>query len=756
MNYREIPALAAYIDRIGAEQLNFRKFMVKEYRGNYYIEKSYIEIARDGTISCSNEIHAPTEEEITAIKAALQNVNFPQYVLAGAGQLRSLRMLIEEEEGGTPILYEFWKRSDDKMIMVQQRKSIGEGRKRYIPWTMWSDGIWRRMEPDTVLPLWKPKEDTLKQKIMIHEGAKAAHFIHGLLHDRTRAAERAAHPWAEELNEYEHWGFIGGALAPQRTDWASVKSGRPMDVVYVCDNDFQGMSALQYISNHLRYRLKGVKFNSHWPQSWDLADPMPVNLFRNGRWIGPTLKSLMEPATWATERLTIPNSKKQPIVIRREFAEEWLHSVKPEVYVNINWPSDVLTMQEFNNKVKPYSDTDDTARLLKAAGATKAGVLKYSPALPSGVYNVNNDRFINTHEPSAIKAEQGDYSPWLDFARHLVPDDQDRTELFRWCATLIARPNIKMMYGMLLISETQGVGKGTLGEKILAPLVGPRNVSYPSEAEIVDSNYNYWASHKRLAVVHEIYAGHSAKAYNKLKSIITDHNIVVSQKYMANYLIENWIHIFACSNSIRALKLTMDDRRWFVPKITDDKLTMRYWADFNDWLENQGGLGKIKFWAEEWLGSNEAVISGAAAPWSTMKQEVIMEGYSAGQEWVANFLIQAKQEMNGTPVVVTDIGLREGIKAYVHGGRDSTYLESKETIRKTAKHIEDYNIGEGYVFINHKRTKLISTDRAMANTTGDNLASLPIIDVVQKAREWYQQHNEQTARAVHQSETEQM
>ena len=29
--------------------------------------------------------------------------------------------------------------------------------------------------------------------------------------------------------------------------------------------------------------------------------------------------------------------------------------------------------------------------------------------------------------------------------------------------------------------------------------------------------------------------------------------------------------MFACSNSKRALKISLDDRRWFVPHITGDK-----------------------------------------------------------------------------------------------------------------------------------------------------------------------------------------
>ena len=44
-----------------------------------------------------------------------------------------------------------------------------------------------------------------------------------------------------------------------------------------------------------------------------------------------------------------------------------------------------------------------------------------------------------------------------------------------------------MSYGVLLVSETQGVGKSTLGEAILTPLVGEWNVSFPNEKQVTDS-----------------------------------------------------------------------------------------------------------------------------------------------------------------------------------------------------------------------------------------------------------------------------
>jgi hypothetical protein len=114
---------------------------------------------------------------------------------------------------------------------------------------------------------------------------------------------------------------------------------------------------------------------------------------------------------------------------------------------------------------------------------------------------------INTYVPSDIKPRDGHAAPWEQFLRHLIPDEKDRKHFERWFMTLVSCPHAKMKYGVLLISEQQSIGKSTLGEKILRPLVGEHNVSIVSESEIVDSNFNGLTAHKRLSITHEIYQG---------------------------------------------------------------------------------------------------------------------------------------------------------------------------------------------------------------------------------------------------------
>jgi hypothetical protein len=723
--------LTDYLRRINAEVLNFRRAMVKEHRGAYYIERTLIKINGDGSIDCSRKEHAPTEEEAKAIKAALAGSEFPRSVEASEASAKArIEDYVKTRGFKREDFYELRSRATGKIIMIQERRDDGNGSKIYKPHTLWSDNVWRELEPEGKLPFWKPKE-WRASKIMVHEGSKAAAFVDWMLHDRSLEAKKAreAHPWTDELKNYEHWGMIGGAMAPHRTDYSELKREQPLEVVYVCDNDFPGREVLPAFSKNYGSTLKGIIFHQGWPESWDMADPMPKAMFSKirGKYNGPSLKSLMVPATYATELIPNPSGKGRPVSVMKDaFAKEWMHSITPEAYIHHEWPSDILSVDEFNSRVRPFSDVGNTAKLLLACASSKSRRLHYKPGEKPGFSGNGDGAYINTFCPSNIKPIKGDATPWLDYMNMLVPEEEDRNNLMRWCATLIARPDIKMEYGVLLISETQGVGKTTLGERILAPIVGYPNTSFPSETDIVDSQFNSWIAHKRLAIVNEIYAGASVKAYNKLKNIVTDEQITVNKKHQATYEIQCWIHILACSNSIRALKLSMDDRRWLVPKITEEKQKPSYWSEFNNWLAEEGGLGIIMNWAVEYLLDVGPVSKGDNAPSSGAKRAMVEESLSPGQALVAGLLKEiAELTEIGDGVFTTDQRLIEAIKNTLYGGHENAKLERPGTIRKLAK---DY----GW-FVGESRTRhwcppgtngyIISRDEQLARRDPQELKS---------------------------------
>lgn len=669
------PALNTYITRIGGQLLNFKRIMVKEYKGSYYFERSLIRISQDGTITADDQNYAPTEAEAKAIKESIKNIDWPKHISASKPQIDKLRKTLDRES----TLYAF--RDDNgTFIMAQERANLPDRGKAYIPWTYYSDGEWRRMEPESKLPFWRPVVND-KIKIMIHEGAKSAAYITEHLDDPDWI-----HPWRNDLIKYQHWGMIGGALAPHRTDYKMLHAASPKEVIYVCDNDWPGNAALQEVARHYGASIKGMRFDKKFPESWDLADQMPKEFFNDAsEYIGPDMHAFTNyPATYATVKK--PGAKNYSLT--DHFKQEWIQTVKPEFFIHIDDPSYMLDAKQFNSTVSPFSDVDDTARLMRADATCKGAELKYAPDHTSGLYTETGTRrrCMNTYVPSRIKAINLNTTPWTKFLENLFPDKIDRIEVMRWIATLIARPDIRMKYGILAISETQGVGKTTLGD-ILSQLVGRDNTAFPGEAQIVDSNYNSWAAHKRLIVVNEIYSGHSARAYNALKTLITDHTITVNTKYVMEYKIDNWTHWYACSNSLRALQLTGDDRRWLVPKVSEKKMHSIWWEDFYDWLEKKRGLNAIMYWAHDWVKHNENVQAGAEAPWTVAKGRVVEEGRSPGLTFVYNLLelITQSEEYKNSDWFVIDTHLVKAIKDIVNEGKNTGHLERASTIRKEVK-----------------------------------------------------------------------
>lgn len=710
----DMPALNAYIKRIGAEQLNFNRFMVKEFKGKYYVEKFLIDI-KDGKLTYKkngspvvfdNDTLCASKEEKIEIEAELKEVEFPKPILAD-----DLNLL--EQQHGRADYFVFYQRGSGKITMVQERLDTPEG-KRYIPWTLWSDGEWRRMEPGGDLPFYKPREK-IAARIMVHEGAKAARAAQAIVDD-----ENSTHPWRDTLSEYEHWGMIGGALAPHRADYTEIRSQQPIEVVYVCDNDWPGKSVLQEFSKHYKGTMKGVYFEDKFDYGWDIADPMPDIFYNRSktRYIGKPMTDYFLGATWATDEFPNPNKKGGKLyVIRKDFKQEWVHCIQPECYINRNWPNRIYSADQFNNLVCPFSDVKDTASVIKRDQTGKGAKLEYSPAMESKIHGNDDGSFLNTHVASKILPEKGDAGPWLMYLKNIFPIEHDRIEMKRWIATLIARPEVKMFYGVLLVSTQQGVGKTTLAERVLAPLVGELNVSYPSENEVVESNYNYWCSHKRLAIINEIYAGSSHKAYNRLKSIITDKTITVSKKYQDHYTIKNWIHVFASSNDMRAIRLAEEDRRWLVPKVSNEKQTTKYWIKFHEWLEEEGGLNIIKWWAKNFLEHHTPVQKGADAPRTEQKAQIIEDMASMGIQVTRNILDEVRAKYsNGEikPVVFTDGAIVDHIHQKLYQGRDTPHLEKPATVRRIAEnsgfYVGNIRVQNGKWNKGYRASRVISND----------------------------------------------
>lgn len=624
----DIPSVAKYLHRIQAEPRSMRTAVVKEIQGKYWRDVAVIKFGADGTVEAP-ENYEPTEAEQNQIKAEFSSAIFPSHVRLS----KLINLPPQLAQAPKDSIYEFLD-EQNKIIMLQQRidprGDQDETEKRYVPWTFWDDNQWRKAEPEGGLPLWGLDQLKDNSTVFIHEGAKAAKRVRDMVEkwagsNRSRSVE--VHPWLEELSGAAHVGWIGGALSPYRTDWQAIMRLGIKRAYIVSDNDSPGVAAVGPISFMLRIPTFHVQFTSEFPVGFDLGDEFPKSMFRKideiRHYVGPNFQSCVHPATWATDRIT-PKKGKPIIVLRENFKGMWSYVEEADVYV-CNEMTDVIRPEKIlNTMLSGFSHSSNTCQLMASAYRGRNVKLSYRPDLPSGLIANGDTSAINLHKPTRVKTVVGDFSPFVEFMTYMFPNAKERHEIMRWCATLIAQPEVRMEYGILLISEMQGIGKTTLGQKILAPLVGEINTGFPSESEVTESNFNGWLANKRLIVIGEIYSGHSWKAYQRLKGYITDDKIEVNQKYMRSYTIENWIHVFACSNSMKALKVEENDRRWHCPKVTEVKWPVEKFKALNDWI-NSGGLSIIKYWAEQF---GDYVKKGEKAPDSVMKTELIRESYS--------------------------------------------------------------------------------------------------------------------------------
>src|SRR5262249_47860421 len=444
--YHNLKALAAYIDRVGAEKRNFRRFVVKlEAREHYHYDAAVIRITKGKEIKCDNEEYAPTKKEKKTIEAELARATFPKS--EGVRDIWELKKLIRETKKRDPKeLYEFHD-TDGGINFVIERIRRDDDSKTDLPWSYWGSEIgWLNMEPDGDLPLFgldRLNKNSLR--IFLHEGAATAAAVQKLVD----SGELEKHTWGEELHFSGfsvHLGWPGGAPNPHRVDWTPIKQF-PLyaQVIMVCDHDPSGENAASYISRALQRRMSVIRFGAEFPRSFDLADEFPDTLFKERKgqrqYVGPTLEQCLEPATWAT---------RADGRLRAEFVEEWWYTVKPAKFINQNhiWRS--YDAEEYNAAIAAFTGVPNVAAELRKYLSAKTETVTYDPGRESGRITVDGVQVINLFRPTDIRPAKGDAGMFLDFIRYLVPAERDRNHLLKWVATLIARPNIRMTYGLLL------------------------------------------------------------------------------------------------------------------------------------------------------------------------------------------------------------------------------------------------------------------------------------------------------------------
>ena len=623
----QLPPVAAYLNDANAEPINFRTAVVRESVEGYPKVVGRIQFADDGAVTVTGEAKPPSAEQQVAITGAFKLVSFPKPMpqIAIASPPPGVRL-------GDPNVF-VCHNLNGEVAMIHERYETKDGGKGFIPWTYWSDGQWRKMEPD-VMPFYGTPGRKNKSTLFIHEGAKAAKRV-----QRVISGELPAHkfPWFEAMRWGHHIGWIGGVWALDRSDWAGLAKLGWSKVVVVADNDGGGVDIAAEATGFFHCPTYLVRFDGNFPSKFDCGDDWPSEHFDElGRYTGPSLLDCQQPFDRATDLVPVigNNGRERMVpVLRPAFIARYRVATETQQVFCIDRPSVGMEKKWFNDAVRPRSHYPNTYGLLIQEPQAVCQRRVYRPDRLGGPLAENQEINWNAFAASPIDAVAGDPAPFIAYLEHLFPVASDRHEAMRWIATLIARRDLRMHYSLLLVSKTQGVGKSPLGI-ILRLLLGTTNVSFPGQSSF-DSQFNSWALGKLLIFVNEIYTNGSAKVYDTLKNYVTDDEISINEKGIKEYSIQNWSVFIACSNSRKALFLPDEDRRWLVPTVTEELRDRAWWEKFHSWL-NADGAGIIRAWAEDFA-RDHAVKPGERPPATAAKRAIVAENKSEGRLLARDF-----------------------------------------------------------------------------------------------------------------------
>src|SRR5262245_30687211 len=119
----DIPSIAGYMMRIGAEPRSLRVAVVKEQKGKYWVDVATIKFdPRNKKVVAEPADYAPTEAEEDAIKADMDKYDWPRAKLLG----RSYTLPERLQNAPPDSIFEF-RDTDGMLVMLQHRSEPKDG-----------------------------------------------------------------------------------------------------------------------------------------------------------------------------------------------------------------------------------------------------------------------------------------------------------------------------------------------------------------------------------------------------------------------------------------------------------------------------------------------------------------------------------------------------------------------------------------------------------------------------------------------------
>jgi hypothetical protein len=426
------------------------------------------------------------------------------------------------------------------------------GVKKTPPYTYWSAGGWKKTDWGGKWPLFGLEQLALKgskAKILIVEGEKTASYATSLL------------PGCVVLG----FGGVNKVDKLELNFLANLIQDR--DIVIWPDNDRVGIKAAKKLSWRLIKEVgcknvKRILVESLKPlenkEGWDIAD-----------WTTESGLNLMSEIENAEDQNSLEAFVKNYIYVgklKRFFPHTPIKSI-PLGY-------DKESFRDMHSHVIPKLDSE----LLCDTRLTKLDTITFWPG-QDRIVNEEGELRLNTWTPDGFMAELQEINfaeqgvIWDEtqaelktkcFREHLdyiFPDEHARSVFLSYIKFLVENPGEKVLWAPLIQGE-EGTGKSYFGN-LLRKLLGFSNVSVVHNEQI-KGNYTGWMANTTLAIIEELSSGGKIEFTDKLKPLITNDTVQITEKFLPDTEIRNRVNFMMFTNRKDALSLDLSDRRFFV------------------------------------------------------------------------------------------------------------------------------------------------------------------------------------------------
>lgn len=293
-----------------------------------------------------------------------------------------------------------------------------------------------------------------------------------------------------------------------------------------------------------------------------------------------------------------------------------------------------------------------------------------------------NDKFVDNHFNTwhgwAVEAvEQSDQrqfkihvEPWLNHIHDVFcSGDTEQSKYFiQWIAHLFQKPEKKPGVA-IVIQSGQGFGKGLL-VTLLEKMIGHSYTARITDSHQVAGGFSGHMKDTILVNFDEATWGGDKKANGRLKAIITENHLTVEEKHKNAEKIEHFARFLITTNNKYSVPVEADDRRFFVPDVTNKKPSD---TDFQPIIDINDNDEAIQYIFSYFMSLDISGFNITRFPDSCARQKLKAESVNHGDVYKAFILACYHEEELALNLIQPSINATELFKSFTDWKNSNTF-----------------------------------------------------------------------------------